>query len=32
MQGVMIVAVVLTVVLNLITDLLYGVADPRVRA
>jgi ABC-type dipeptide/oligopeptide/nickel transport system permease component len=31
-QGVMIVAVVLTVVLNLITDLLYGVADPRVRA
>jgi ABC-type dipeptide/oligopeptide/nickel transport system permease component len=31
-QGVMIVAVVLTVLLNLFTDLLYRVADPRVRA
>jgi ABC-type dipeptide/oligopeptide/nickel transport system permease component len=30
-QGVMIVAVVLTVLLNLFTDLLYRVADPRVR-
>ena len=30
-QGVMIVAVVLTVLLNLLTDLLYRVADPRVR-
>ena len=31
MQGVMIVAVVLVVLLNLFTDLLYSVADPRVR-
>jgi ABC-type dipeptide/oligopeptide/nickel transport system permease component len=31
-QGVMIVSVVLVVLLNLITDLLYTVADPRVRA
>jgi ABC-type dipeptide/oligopeptide/nickel transport system permease component len=31
-QGVMIIAVVLTVLLNLFTDLLYRVADPRVRA
>jgi peptide/nickel transport system permease protein len=31
-QGVMIVAVVVIVLLNLMTDLLYGVADPRVRA
>jgi glutathione transport system permease protein len=31
-QGVMIVSVVLVVLLNLITDLLYSVADPRVRA
>jgi peptide/nickel transport system permease protein len=31
-QGVMIVTVVLTVLLNLFTDLLYRVADPRVRA
>jgi peptide/nickel transport system permease protein len=31
-QGVMIVSVVLVVVLNLATDLLYTVADPRVRA
>jgi peptide/nickel transport system permease protein len=30
-QGVMIVSVVLVVVLNLVTDLLYSVADPRVR-
>jgi len=30
-QGVMIVSVVLIVLLNLLTDLLYGVADPRVR-
>jgi ABC-type dipeptide/oligopeptide/nickel transport system permease component len=30
-QGVMIIAVVLTVLLNLFTDLLYRVADPRVR-
>ena len=30
-QGVMIVSVVLVVVLNLITDLMYSVADPRVR-
>jgi ABC-type dipeptide/oligopeptide/nickel transport system permease component len=30
-QGVMIVAVVLTVLLNVFTDLLYRVADPRVR-
>src|SRR5215813_5629764 len=31
-QGVMIVSVVFVVLLNLIVDLLYGVADPRVRA
>ena len=31
-QGVMIISVVLVVVLNLVTDLLYTVADPRVRA
>jgi ABC-type dipeptide/oligopeptide/nickel transport system permease component len=31
-QGVMIVSVVLVVLLNLITDLLYTAADPRVRA
>jgi ABC-type dipeptide/oligopeptide/nickel transport system permease component len=31
-QGVMIVSVVLVVLLNLLTDLLYSVADPRVRA
>jgi len=31
-QGVMIVSVVFVVVLNLFIDLLYGVADPRVRA
>jgi ABC-type dipeptide/oligopeptide/nickel transport system permease component len=31
-QGVMILSVVLVVLLNLITDLLYTVADPRVRA
>jgi len=31
-QGVMIISVVLVVVLNLLTDLLYSVADPRVRA
>jgi peptide/nickel transport system permease protein len=31
-QGVMVIAVVLTVFLNLATDLLYGVVDPRVRA
>jgi ABC-type dipeptide/oligopeptide/nickel transport system permease component len=30
-QGVMIVSVVLVVLLNLVTDLLYGIADPRVR-
>lgn len=30
-QGVMIVSVVVVVLLNLITDVLYGVADPRVR-
>jgi peptide/nickel transport system permease protein len=30
-QGVMIIAVVLTVLLNLFTDVLYRVADPRVR-
>jgi ABC-type dipeptide/oligopeptide/nickel transport system permease component len=30
-QGVMILSVVLVVLLNLITDLLYTVADPRVR-
>jgi peptide/nickel transport system permease protein len=30
-QGVMIVSVVLIVLLNLLTDVLYGVADPRVR-
>jgi peptide/nickel transport system permease protein len=30
-QGVMILSVVLVVVLNLMTDLLYTVADPRVR-
>ena len=30
-QGVMIVSVVLVVLLNLLTDVLYGVADPRVR-
>jgi peptide/nickel transport system permease protein len=31
-QGVLIISVVLVVVLNLVTDLLYTVADPRVRA
>ncbi len=31
-QGVMIISVVLVVLLNLLTDLLYSVADPRVRA
>jgi len=31
-QGVMIVAVILVVMLNLVTDVLYTVADPRVRA
>jgi ABC-type dipeptide/oligopeptide/nickel transport system permease component len=31
-QGVMIVSVLLVLLLNLITDLLYTVADPRVRA
>jgi peptide/nickel transport system permease protein len=31
-QGVMIVSVVLVVLLNLVTDLLYTAADPRVRA
>lgn len=31
-QGVMIVSVVVVVLLNLVTDLLYTVADPRVRA
>jgi peptide/nickel transport system permease protein len=31
-QGVMIVSVVFVVVLNLFVDLLYGAADPRVRA
>jgi ABC-type dipeptide/oligopeptide/nickel transport system permease component len=31
-QGVMIVSVVLVVLLNLMTDMLYTVADPRVRA
>jgi ABC-type dipeptide/oligopeptide/nickel transport system permease component len=31
-QGVMIVSVVLVVLLNLLTDLLYTAADPRVRA
>jgi len=31
-QGVMIISVVLVVVLNLLTDVLYSVADPRVRA
>jgi peptide/nickel transport system permease protein len=31
-QGVMIISVVLVVLLNLMTDLLYTVADPRVRA
>jgi peptide/nickel transport system permease protein len=31
-QGVMIVSVILVVVLNLVTDVLYTVADPRVRA
>ncbi|MCA1647707.1 MAG: ABC transporter permease [Chloroflexi bacterium] len=31
-QGVMIVSVLLVVLLNLITDVLYSVADPRVRA
>jgi ABC-type dipeptide/oligopeptide/nickel transport system permease component len=31
-QGVMIVSVVLVVLLNLVTDVLYTVADPRVRA
>jgi ABC-type dipeptide/oligopeptide/nickel transport system permease component len=31
-QGVMIVSVVLVVVLNLVTDVLYTAADPRVRA
>jgi peptide/nickel transport system permease protein len=30
-QGVMIVSVVLVVLLNLLTDLLYGIADPRVH-
>jgi ABC-type dipeptide/oligopeptide/nickel transport system permease component len=31
-QGVMIVSVILVVLLNLLTDVLYTVADPRVRA
>jgi ABC-type dipeptide/oligopeptide/nickel transport system permease component len=31
-QGVMILSVMFVVVLNLVVDLLYGVADPRVRA
>ena len=31
-QGVMIVSVVVVMLLNLMTDVLYGVADPRVRA
>jgi peptide/nickel transport system permease protein len=31
-QGVMIVSVILVVLLNLLTDLLYTVVDPRVRA
>lgn len=31
-QGVMIVSVMVVVLLNLVTDLLYSVADPRVRA
>ena len=31
-QGVMIISVVLVVLLNLLTDLMYSVADPRVRA
>src|SRR3984893_3794739 len=31
-QGVMIVSVVLVVLLNLVTDVVYTVADPRVRA
>jgi len=31
-QGVMIVSVVLVVLLNLVTDLMYTAADPRVRA
>jgi ABC-type dipeptide/oligopeptide/nickel transport system permease component len=31
-QGVMIISVILVVVLNLVTDVLYSVADPRVRA
>jgi ABC-type dipeptide/oligopeptide/nickel transport system permease component len=31
-QGVMIVSVVLVVLLNLATDMLYSAADPRVRA
>jgi peptide/nickel transport system permease protein len=31
-QGVMIVSVILVVLLNLFVDVLYGVADPRVRA
>jgi ABC-type dipeptide/oligopeptide/nickel transport system permease component len=31
-QGVMIVSVILVVLLNLVTDVLYTVADPRVRA
>lgn len=30
-QGVMVVSVILVMVLNLLTDVLYGVADPRVR-
>jgi ABC-type dipeptide/oligopeptide/nickel transport system permease component len=30
-QGVMIVSVILVMLLNLLTDLLYGAADPRVR-
>ncbi|HEV7664347.1 MAG TPA: ABC transporter permease [Chloroflexota bacterium] len=30
-QGVMIVSVILVVLLNLVTDVLYGVVDPRVR-
>src|SRR6185503_13899997 len=31
-QGVMIVSVMFVIVLNLFVDMLYGVADPRVRA
>ena len=30
-QGVMVISVILVMLLNLVTDVLYGVADPRVR-